>query len=271
MTADEFRATLAALNLRQSQLAKALGVQRNTVYRWAHGGLAVPKYAECCLELMRELADIRRMHDRAIELYRSATRPPLPAAISTPGRPPSPSPGANGLVSAGTALEFAKLGTLIDPDEVIGLGIYGRERTKPKWRRISYAKTAEIRAQLEAPVPAYGAVQGIIHSLQKEVRRPFFLVRELATDDLVSCFYPTRLYSDVVDALRERTAVLHIAGDTVYDRATRSIVELRVDRIDKTRMLSSEEFEKFFGSMPEFTGELSTDEYIDAIREEDAG
>jgi hypothetical protein len=179
------------------------------------------------------------------------------------------SEGANGLVSPVTALEFARLGTLIDPDEVIGLGIYGRDRMRLKWRRISYAKTAEMRATLEAPVPTYGSVQGIIHSLQKEVRRPFFRVRELSTDALVSCFYPIRLYGEVVDALRERTAVLHVAGDTVFDRATRAIVELRVDRIDRARMLSNEEFEQFFGSSPDFTGDLSTDDYIDAIREED--
>lgn len=176
--------------------------------------------------------------------------------------------GANGLVSPATALEFARLGTLIDPDEVIGLGIYGQERSRLKWRRISYAATAAMRAQLEAPVPAYGSVQGIIHSLQKEVRRPFFRVRELATDALVSCYYPMRLYSDVAGALQERTTVLHVAGDTVFDRATRAIVELRVDRIDKARMLSSEEFEQFFGSAPDFTGDLDTDEYIDSIRED---
>jgi hypothetical protein len=178
------------------------------------------------------------------------------------------SEGTNGVVSQTTALEFARLGTLIDPDEVIGLGIYGRDRVQLKWRRISYAQTAEMRAQLEAPVPAYGSVQGIIHSLQKEVRRPFFRVRELATDALVSCYYPTRLYGDVVDALRERTAVLHVAGDTVFDRVTRAMAELRVDRIDKARMLSSEEFEQFFGSAPDFSGDLNTDDYIDAIRED---
>jgi hypothetical protein len=176
--------------------------------------------------------------------------------------------GANGMASPMTALEFAKLGTLIDPDEVIGLGIYGRDRTRLKWRRISYAKTAEMRALLEAPIPTYGSVQGIIHSLQKEVRRPYFSLRELATDALVRCSYPMRMYGDVVDALRERTTVLHVAGDTTYDRATRAIVELRVDRIDKAGMLSSEEFERFFGSAADFTGQLSTDDYIDAIRED---
>jgi hypothetical protein len=160
------------------------------------------------------------------------------------------SEGANGLVSQATALEFAKLGTLIDPDEVIGLGIYGRERSKPIWRRISYGKTADIRSNLEAPIPTYGSVQGIIHSLQKEVSRPYFSLRELSTYALVRCSYPIRLYGEVIDALRERTTVLHVAGDTTYDRATRDILELRVDRIEKARMLSSEEFDHFFGSAP---------------------
>ncbi len=178
------------------------------------------------------------------------------------------SEGANGLVSPTTALEFARLGTLIDPDEVIGLGIYGRERTQPRWRRISYAKTAEMRAQLGAPVPVHASVQGVIHSLQKEAARPYFSLRELATAALVRCPYPTRLYSDVIDALRERTTVIHVAGDTIYDRATRGIVELRVERIKRAGMLSSEEFEQFFGSAPDFTGDLSTDDYIDAIRED---
>jgi hypothetical protein len=178
------------------------------------------------------------------------------------------SEGPSGLVSQATALEFARLGTFIAPDEVIGLGIYGRDRARPKWRRISYARTAEIRAQLESPIPAHGSVQGVIHSLQKEVRRPFFRMRELSTDAMVNCYYPMRLYAEVVEALRERTAVLLVAGDTIFDRASRSIVELRVERIQKVRMLSSEEFEQFFGSMPDFTGDLSTDEFIDAIRED---
>ena len=163
--------------------------------------------------------------------------------------------GANGLVSERTALEFARLGTIIAPDEVIGLGIYGRDSTRPKWRRISYAATAEMRARLEAPVLAYASVQGIIHSLQKEARDPFFRVREMATEALVSCYYPTRLYGDIIEALRERTTVLHVAGDTEFDRTTRSIVKLHVDRIDKSRMMSSEEFEQFFGSAPDFTGD----------------
>jgi hypothetical protein len=178
------------------------------------------------------------------------------------------SEGANGSVSQGTIMEFARLGSIIDPDEVIGLGIYGRGRAKPKMRWISYAKTAEIRGEMEAPIPAYGSVQGIIYSLQKEVDRPFFRMRELATDALVSCYYPGRLYGDVARALQERTNVLHVAGEMTYDRVKRSISELKVERIETARILSPAEFEEFFGSAPQFTGAMSTDEWIDQLRSE---
>jgi hypothetical protein len=97
--------------------------------------------------------------------------------------------GAQGMVQPGTLAEYARIGALIDPDEVVGIGIYRDEKTKPIWRQISYAKTARIRRAVEAPLPTYGAVQGIIHSLQKEARQPYFQVRELATDVLVRCTY----------------------------------------------------------------------------------
>lgn len=180
------------------------------------------------------------------------------------------SEGPNGSVSHATVLEFAKLGTLIDADEVIGMGIYSRERSKPKMRWIPYAKTAAILGALEAPIPAYGSIQGIIHSFQKEASRPYFRVRELSTDLLISCFYPSRLYPDIIRALEERTTVLHVAGAMKLDRASRTISELQVDRIEPARIMTAAEFEEFFGSCPEYTGDLSTDEWIDAIRA-DAG
>jgi hypothetical protein len=73
------------------------------------------------------------------------------------------SEGANGLVSPVTALEFARLGTLIDPDEVIGLGIYGRDRMRLKWRRMkrqclpmvpSRASSIHFRRKLDGPFSA---------------------------------------------------------------------------------------------------------------------
>ena len=133
-------------------------------------------------------------------------------------------------------------------------------------RWISYGKTADIRVQMETPIPSYGSVQGIIHSLQKEADRPYFRLRELSTESLVNCFYPLRLYSDVARALQERTNVLHVAGHMQFDRVTRSISELSVEKIITAKMLSGAEFEEFFGSCPSFTGEHSTEEWINDAR-----
>lgn len=57
MTAAEFRATLKRLGLRQRKLAGLLGVDVNTVNRWATGKVApVPQYAELVLSLIEQLA-----------------------------------------------------------------------------------------------------------------------------------------------------------------------------------------------------------------------
>jgi len=181
----------------------------------------------------------------------------------------SDSTGRNGAVTDATILEFARMGAMIDPDEVIGFGIYGRNRQKPKMRSITYARLAERRAQMETPIPAYGSVQGIIHSLTKEAERPFFRLRELSTSSLVNCYYPGRLYDDVAKALQQRRNVLHVDGPMKFDRSTRAITELTVERIETARMLAPAEFEAFFGSCPNYTGEMTTDEWLDALRSDD--
>lgn len=56
MTADELRARLKALGLRQLGFAEQLGVSRHTVKRWASGDLPVPKYAALVLSLMADRA-----------------------------------------------------------------------------------------------------------------------------------------------------------------------------------------------------------------------
>ncbi|WAX94418.1 hypothetical protein N7E70_022525 [Aminobacter sp. NyZ550] len=160
--------------------------------------------------------------------------------------------GLNSAVSEATALEYSKIGALIDPDETIGMGIYPALGGSPKWRLITYGKTVAIRKQMEAPIPSHGTVQGIIHTLHKEAKEPFFQLRELATEGLVKVFYPNALYSEVADALRERNTMIMASGNMLYDRVSRAASEMRMERIAKMPTLSSAEFERFFGSAADF-------------------
>jgi hypothetical protein len=164
--------------------------------------------------------------------------------------------GLNIGVSDSTAIEYARIGTIIDPDENIGLGIYPVRGGRPKWRSISYSSTSAIRRNIETPIPAYGSVQGILHAWFKEAREPNFQLRELATETLVRVLYPASLYNRVADAVRERTTMLMVSGNMLFDRATRQATELRAERIDKLEMLSTAEFESFFGSAPHFDAML---------------
>ncbi len=166
------------------------------------------------------------------------------------------SEGLNAAIKPATALEYARIGALIDPDEEIGLGIYSPFARTPKMRTITYRVSAALKREIEAPVVSYGSVQGILHAWFKEAKEPNFQLRELSTDVLVRVHYPPSLYADVAKAVQERTTMLMVSGNMLFDRATRQATELRADRIELMKMLSTAEFEEFFGSAPDFVAQI---------------
>jgi hypothetical protein len=175
--------------------------------------------------------------------------------------------GTNGLISDLTLLEYGRIGERIDPDEIIGVGIYpSNGQRRLRWRRIEYRKAGRIRRAIEAPIYSYGSVQGEMHSLIKGVARPYFQLREFASNQLVRCFYESDLYADVHRALEHRNAVVHATGQMRLDRARRAVEDMQVERLDRVEPLTDEEFLSLFGAAPDLTGELSTDEYIAHIR-----
>ncbi len=85
--------------------------------------------------------------------------------------------------------------------------------------------------------------------------RPNFQLRELSTDAVVKVLYAPSLYGDVAKAVQERSTVLIVTGDMLFDRATRAATELRAEKIDRIGMLSAAEFESFFGSARDFVAD----------------
>ena len=168
------------------------------------------------------------------------------------------------MVSAATALEYARIGSLIDPDEEIGLGIFPATGGNPKQRTITYRRLDTLRREMETPIPTHGAVQGILYAWFKEARQPSFQIRELSTDALVRVHYPTSLYRDVAHAVQERTTMLLVAGDMLMDRATRLPLEMTAERIERVGMLSPADFESLIGSAPDYSADLAEETYWDA-------
>lgn len=163
----------------------------------------------------------------------------------------------NGLISDATLLEYGRIGEHIDPDEVVGVGLYSDAGEKvKKWRQIQHRQTSRVRRAIEAPVLSYGSIQGLLYSLTMLSAPPFFRIREQATDNLVRCIYNTNLYPKIVTALRGRNAIVHATGHMSLDRARRTVSEMNVERIDRVEPLTDEEFLRLFGSEPEMTGDL---------------
>lgn len=160
--------------------------------------------------------------------------------------------GLNGRVREATALEYAKIGALIDPDEEVGIGIIPHRGGSPKWRTITYSKSQTLKAKVENPIPAIGAVQGIIHSWIKEGVSPYIRIRELSTNDLVKVEYRRNQYDIIASAMKDKNAVVLVSGACSYDRMSRGIMRMSLERLEKTDSLSPSEFDRLMGAFPEF-------------------
>lgn len=165
--------------------------------------------------------------------------------------------GLNGRVSEHVALEYSRIGTLLDPDEIIRMGIIPPHASNPRWRDITYSALSSIRREMEQPVTAYGSMQGIMHAWFKEAREPHFQLRELSTDYLVKVFYSNEQYERVARAVQERNSTLIVAGMILFDKVTKQATELRAEQIETMAMMTPNEFDEFFGSAPRFEASYS--------------
>lgn len=172
-----------------------------------------------------------------------------------------------GFVSVGTAAAFARIGEVMDKDEIFHVGLYRNDGEQPdEWRDVTYSSAAVMRQLLDAPIASYGSVQGTLHAWHQGSEPAFFQVRELSTGFLVRCNYRTTMHERVYRAHKRPNAVVHVYGNIEWDRATGQIVEMAASDLEIAEPLSEFEFQKLIGSAPNFTGALTTDEYIDWVR-----
>lgn len=159
--------------------------------------------------------------------------------------------GLNGLVRETTALEYAKIGGLIDPDEEIGLEIIPFRGGTPKRRTITYSKSQTLKTNVESPIPAHGSIQGIIHSWVKETVSPYVRVLDLSNSQLVKIEYRQSQYDMIAQAMKQKNTVVLVSGDCSYDRLSRGIMNMKLERMAETSTLTTGDFDKLFGSFPE--------------------
>lgn len=168
-------------------------------------------------------------------------------------------------VRPATLVQSAKLATLAEEGETIRLG-WMNGSPAVEWRPLKKDRAAAILEHFNAWVEYRGMLQGRIHALYKESNPAFFELRDFASGTLVKCIYKPNHYDEVYRALERRDAVALVAGWIRAKRLDRSIAEIHVERIQPTRPVDENRLREFFGSAPSWTGDMTTDQFIDSVR-----
>lgn len=170
-----------------------------------------------------------------------------------------------------TTLQFKKLAIKASKSVPIEFGLYKSSRARiPKWRAISVECAESLVANTQPFVDYEGAIQGVIHAWYKESSEPHFDLRERAKNALVRCYYTASLYEEILKSLVVPDAQIHVAGLLRANRIDRSIESIKVRRIKKPVAFSDSDFEQFFGSAPNLTGELDSASFVASVRGDDA-
>jgi hypothetical protein len=174
-----------------------------------------------------------------------------------------------GPVRPQTLASYAAIADPIAADEKIEIGIYENGTNTPRWNILSKQVSKQILEDLR-PIEYEGGIQAIIHSLVLESGKPSFKARELSSESLITCYYSEALYNDIVETLQSRYAVVHVIGTIWASRITKQIEEMRVDKITKAPVMTASELERLWGSAPNLTGDLTTEEFLHQIRDDDS-
>ena len=167
-----------------------------------------------------------------------------------------------------TILQAAKLADVAGEDETIRIGLLNGAY-EPDWRPLPRARAREIIDHFNEEVEYRGTLQGVIHSIFKESDPPYFRLRDFATSKLIRCELQWSAWADVHDALQDKDAAVIVTGWAKAKRIDRRIHMVKVDRLKRGRIpMNTDRLRNFFGSAPEWTGALTSDEFVEKQRAE---
>lgn len=170
----------------------------------------------------------------------------------------------NGDLRPRTYTQFAKIAHPIDADDSIGLGVpndKGRFVTKA----FTKARANIIEREMNRVVEEFAGFQGSITALFKEGT---CWLKDAVSGNRIVCEYKPHQYNAIWKLLEDRDGIADIEGWLVTINGMIDV--LKIERIDASPEYREGDIDKFFGSSPSFTGELSTEDYLDELRNEQA-
>jgi hypothetical protein len=167
----------------------------------------------------------------------------------------------NGVVRHQTILQYAKTAEALGAHERMSFGLYRPKAEKPyEYKRLSKLRAIDLQQRLTEKVRLKSTIQGKIHNLG--VEEHYFNLRERKSGRLIRCDFPPALYDEVHAAATDPEALIYVRGTVSQRRVDRFIEGVKVQQI-KPAPRAPEVFTKLFGQFPGYTGDLTTQEFID--------
>jgi hypothetical protein len=171
-------------------------------------------------------------------------------------------------LSPSTILQYIRIAEPMDEDERVRFGLYNNGARKPtEWQTFTKAEARQIAEFVASATKYRGVVQGIVHSWFKEATPPYLNLRESVTGRIVKVFYEREDYPQIVSLLQKKNAVVQVVGMITANMIDRHVDEVHAHKFAIAEELSNEAFERFFGSAPDLTGDLTTEEYVSSVRD----
>jgi hypothetical protein len=162
-----------------------------------------------------------------------------------------------------TFFQFGRMAASLPSDDVLFIGLYGKKK-RPQRRILTKERFLEIERAVVERTRHYGGLQGVITALFKGTNTIW--VRDLSTGDKFVCSFRTDQYDRVWELFGPRDAVVNVEGWITHKPGEDS--HLEIETITPSAEYQEGDLEKFFGIDPDFTGDASTEEYLDDLRGE---
>jgi hypothetical protein len=166
-------------------------------------------------------------------------------------------------ISRETFFQFGKIASSLPLDDVMFIGLYNGE-PEPEMRPLSKARFREIERLIIERTSHYGGVQGFITALFKGNNTIW--VHDVSTRAKVVCQFAPRDYNKIWELLKLKDTVVTVEGWITKHPGRDN--HLKIETIAPAVEYQEGDLEKFFGIDPHFTGDMSTEEYLDELRGE---
>ena len=170
-------------------------------------------------------------------------------------------------VSNATKIQYYRIASQIDVDESVDFGVYHPDNGRnPKMFTLTHRVARDIESETASEAIYFGEIQGTIHSFYKGTRRKKFIISELVTGNYVDCYFQDRMYQEMVHLLDDEEGIFFVSGEIIEDMKAGVIKCIAIKDWSPAPIFNEQEFTSMIGTMPQLTGDETTEEYLNRIR-----